>query len=108
MTAPLKSVVSILFYNQDNEGYPNQATPTLISFLQQKNVIATHFMIGSNILINPNQFLVAYNAGHDISQHTHSHPYMTTLQNLQIVGEVRFFVPPVLTQENQLKSITIY
>lgn len=46
-------------------------------------------MIGVNILNFPKQFSNAWNAGHDIAVHTWTHPYMTTLSNLDVVGQVR-------------------
>ena len=87
--------------------YPNQFTPTLVNFLQSNNETTTHFMIGSNILYYPSQFLAAFNAGHDIADHTFTHPYLTTKNNLDVLGEVSF-VPHVPNRENQVKSITIY
>ena len=90
--------VSCFYFLPDNRFsdsyYPIQSTPALVQFLQSNNVITTHFMIGSNILYYPNQFLTAFNAGHDIADHTFTHPYMTTRDNLAILGEVSF-VPPI-------------
>ena len=45
-------------------------------------------MIGVNILQNPNQFLSILNAGHDIAVHTYTHPYMTTLSNMDLLAQV--------------------
>ncbi|KAL0070768.1 hypothetical protein AAF712_001989 [Marasmius tenuissimus] len=67
---------------------PLPPTPTLVDFLQKNNEIGTHFMIGSNILGNPNQFQAVFNYGGDCAVHTWSHPYMTTLSNEQIVAEL--------------------
>ena len=67
---------------------PLQSTTQLVQFLKTNNVTTTHFMIGSNILSFPSQFLEAFNAGGDIAVHTWSHPPMTTLSNAAIVGEV--------------------
>lgn len=66
---------------------PLNLPPHWSSFLQSNNVITTHFMIGYQILYYPNQFLTAFQAGHDIACHTWTHAYMTTLTNLQIVAE---------------------
>ncbi|PPR06961.1 hypothetical protein CVT26_004281 [Gymnopilus dilepis] len=66
---------------------PTPSTPTLVNFLQSNNKTTTHFMIGVNILNNPNQFLTAFNAGHDIAVHTWTHPYMTTLSNMDLLGQ---------------------
>ncbi|KAF8913899.1 hypothetical protein CPB84DRAFT_1757852 [Gymnopilus junonius] len=66
---------------------PTPSTPTLVNFLQSNNKTTTHFMIGVNILNNPTQFLTAFNAGHDIAVHTWTHPYMTTLSNMDLLGQ---------------------
>jgi peptidoglycan/xylan/chitin deacetylase (PgdA/CDA1 family) len=67
---------------------PTPASPKLLQFLNANNEIATHFMIGVNILQNPQLFLDIFNAGNDIAVHTWTHPYMTTLSNLEIVAQL--------------------
>jgi len=57
-------------------------------------------MIGTNILFNPTQFLEVFNAGHDIAVHTWSHPYMTTLSNIDILGQVCNLDSPILACAN--------
>jgi peptidoglycan/xylan/chitin deacetylase (PgdA/CDA1 family) len=47
-------------------------------------------MIGTNILQYWEQFLTAWNHGDDIAVHTWTHPYMTTLDNLDVVAQVCF------------------
>jgi hypothetical protein len=89
-----------------SDHYPKQFTPTLVEFLQSKNEITTHFMIGSNILNNPNQFSTAFGAGHDIAVHTFTHPYMTTKSNLELLGEVNFLVPT--SSEHWKTNLLIY
>lgn len=59
-----------------------------MEFLQQQSVITTHFMIGINIVQNPAAFQAAFNAGHHIAVHTWTHPYMTTLSNVDVLGQV--------------------
>lgn len=61
-------------------------------------------MIGTNILFNPIQFLEVFNAGHDIGVHTWTHPYMTTLSNIDILGQVCNLVSPVLACADLHKS----
>ena len=107
MTDPLKLVV---FFSPQiirlSNRYPNQFTPTLVNFLQSNNEKTTHFMIGSNILNNPDQFQTAFGAGHDIAVHTFTHPYMTNKSNLEVVAEVIFLSPPFLSpRKNQLTKI---
>ncbi|GLB34548.1 putative carbohydrate esterase family 4 protein [Lyophyllum shimeji] len=65
-----------------------RTSSTLLQFLQANNEIATHFVIGVNILQNPQIFQDIVNAGHDIAVHTWTHPYMTTLSNLEILGQL--------------------
>ncbi|KAG7449211.1 chitin deacetylase [Guyanagaster necrorhizus] len=100
---------------------PLPPTPRLVTFLQSQNQSATHFMIGSNILSNPNQFNAAYNIGGDIAVHTYTHPYMTTLTNIQVVAELgwtmeiihnstggrvpRFWRPPYGDSDNRVRAI---
>lgn len=45
-------------------------------------------MIGVNILDSPQLFKRTFDSGNDIAVHTWSHPYMTTLNNLQILAQV--------------------
>lgn len=68
----------------------NQSTTGLVQFLNTNNVTTTHFMIGYNIIYYPSQFSLAFESNHDIAVHTWTHPYMTTLTDLQVVGEVSF------------------
>ncbi|KLO19951.1 glycoside hydrolase/deacetylase [Schizopora paradoxa] len=101
---------------------PTQFSPTLYTFLQQNNQKATHFMIGVNILNNWQAFLTAFNTnGDDIAVHTWTHPYMTTLSNIQVLGELamtmqiihdstggklpRFWRPPYGDIDNRVNAI---
>ncbi|KAF9266360.1 glycoside hydrolase/deacetylase [Marasmius fiardii PR-910] len=67
---------------------PLPPTTTLVNFLKSNNEIATHFMIGYNILTNPQQFSQIFDYGGDCAVHTWSHPYMTTLSNEDVVAEL--------------------
>ncbi|GAA5893407.1 hypothetical protein JCM5296_004868 [Sporobolomyces johnsonii] len=67
---------------------PLPPSPALYTFLQQNNQSATHFFIGGNILDNPTIFQQAVQTGGHIAVHTFSHPYMTTLTDLEVVGEL--------------------
>lgn len=67
---------------------PLPPSKTLYNFLQQNNQRATHFMIGVNILNNPDEFQMAFDTlDDDIAVHTWTHPYMTTLTNEEILGQ---------------------
>ncbi|KAF6762111.1 carbohydrate esterase family 4 protein [Ephemerocybe angulata] len=67
---------------------PQPSTAGLVQFLQSNDVKTTHFMIGINIRSNPQLFLQAFNAGHDIAVHTYNHPYMTTLSNQEVLAQL--------------------
>ncbi|KIY49201.1 glycoside hydrolase/deacetylase, partial [Fistulina hepatica ATCC 64428] len=67
---------------------PLEPSPGLYDFLKNNNMTATHFFIGQNILQNPHLFQQAYEYGGDIAVHTWSHPYMSTMTNEQVLGEL--------------------
>ncbi|WWD18534.1 hypothetical protein CI109_102987 [Kwoniella shandongensis] len=69
---------------------PTNFSPSLYDFLAKNNIAsaATHFMIGGNILSAPTTMQDAVKAGGHIAVHTWSHPYMTTLSNEEILGEL--------------------
>ncbi|OWZ62787.1 chitin deacetylase [Cryptococcus neoformans] len=69
---------------------PTDVSPALYDYLAQNNISssATHFMIGGNVITSPQSVLVAVKAGGHLAVHTWSHPYMTTLTNEQVVGEL--------------------
>ncbi|KAG6817408.1 hypothetical protein H0H87_009053 [Tephrocybe sp. NHM501043] len=94
---------------------PTTSSPRLLQFLESKNETATHFMIGVYIIANPQLFLDIFNAGHDIAAHTWTHPYMTTLTNLEIVAQLirnstggrvpRYWRPPYGDSDMRVRAI---
>ncbi|KAF7790822.1 hypothetical protein EIP86_001779 [Pleurotus ostreatoroseus] len=114
-------VVGISF----DDGPLSGTSDKLYSFLKENNVRATHFMIGVNILTNPDQFSTAYETnGDDIAVHTWTHPYMTTLSNEMVLGELgwtmqliynstggrlpKYWRPPYGDADNRVISIARY
>ncbi|KAK7695815.1 hypothetical protein QCA50_000453 [Cerrena zonata] len=68
---------------------PLPTSDKLYDFLKANNQPATHFFIGVNILNNPNEFNRAFSElQNDIAVHTWTHPYMTTLDNLGVLGQL--------------------
>ena len=67
---------------------PTQFTPQLLQALAKRNVKATFFVLGMQVVQFPQFLKDAYNAGHQIGIHTWSHKHMTTLTNDQIVSEI--------------------
>lgn len=71
---------------------PAPSSGRLYDFIEQNNISATHFMIGSNIYYNSQMFLRAVDDGGHLAVHTWSHPYMTTLTDEQVLGELGWTV----------------
>ncbi|KAL5530059.1 hypothetical protein ACEPAF_6316 [Sanghuangporus sanghuang] len=68
---------------------PTDASPTLYDFLEQQNLSSTHYMIGVYILNNWRNFQMAYDVLEaDIAVHTWTHPFMTTLTDEQVLGQL--------------------
>ncbi|KAF8909480.1 hypothetical protein CPB85DRAFT_1222100 [Mucidula mucida] len=67
---------------------PEAGTPKLLQFLTEQQETATHFLIGVNILNNPQEFLAILEQGGDLAVHTWTHPYMTTQTNEQVVAQL--------------------
>ncbi|KAJ7129671.1 hypothetical protein C8R44DRAFT_777382 [Mycena epipterygia] len=100
---------------------PQPASGALLAFLQANNQPSTHFMIGVNLIQNPNEFNTAFNMGGDIAVHTWTHPYMTTLSNEDVVAQLgwsmelihnstggrvpKFWRPPFGDSDNRVRAI---
>jgi peptidoglycan/xylan/chitin deacetylase (PgdA/CDA1 family) len=66
---------------------PAPYTPDLLNYLDQVNLKATFFVVGSRALSFPGLLQEEYLKGHEIAVHTWSHPDLTTLTNEQIIAE---------------------
>src|SRR5215469_4233965 len=53
---------------------PSESTPALLELLARDNVPATFFQCGANIDRLPHIARAAFDAGHEIGNHTDSHP----------------------------------
>jgi peptidoglycan/xylan/chitin deacetylase (PgdA/CDA1 family) len=60
---------------------PSNYTHIVLDALHLHNYTATFFVIGRNVLSNPQILVKAHEAGHTIGIHTWSHPFLTTLTN---------------------------
>jgi peptidoglycan/xylan/chitin deacetylase (PgdA/CDA1 family) len=67
---------------------PSPYTPKLVNFLHDKNITSTFYVVGSRVISRPEMLQTEYMLGHEISDHTWSHPPLTTLSNEQIVAEL--------------------
>lgn len=62
----------------------------MLKYLDEKDVKATFFVVGSRVIERPTILVEEYMSGHEISVHTWSHRLLTTLTNEQIVAELGF------------------
>ncbi|KAG0356357.1 hypothetical protein BC939DRAFT_448247 [Gamsiella multidivaricata] len=69
---------------------PSTDTPTLLNYLQTKQLSATFFLIGSNVIQYPETVKREVAEGHHLASHTWSHHALTTLSNEQIVAEMKW------------------
>ncbi|GAA5831237.1 hypothetical protein JCM11251_007804 [Rhodosporidiobolus azoricus] len=75
-------------YSTSFDDGPLPNSPTLYRFLAAQNQSATHFLIGGNIVNNPDEFDLLVETGGHVGVHTWSHPQMTTLTDLEVLGEL--------------------
>ncbi|KAJ3068586.1 chitin deacetylase, partial [Quaeritorhiza haematococci] len=69
---------------------PAPYTPAILDYLDQKNLKATFFVVGSRVVQSPDILLRAFRAGHQIGVHTWSHRYLTTQPNDVVVAELEY------------------
>ncbi|KAI8799501.1 hypothetical protein BJ742DRAFT_845715 [Cladochytrium replicatum] len=72
-----------------DDGPNGNITPGVLDALKNLGVKATFFVQGSSAAANPNLVKRAYNEGHQISQHTYTHPHLPQLSTSQIQSEVK-------------------
>ncbi|KAI9203756.1 uncharacterized protein BJ171DRAFT_507856 [Polychytrium aggregatum] len=58
--------------------------------LDKMNIKGTFFVVGSNVIQNPQIVLDEYNDGHQIGVHTWTHHPLTSCTNEQIVAELKY------------------
>ncbi|KAF8922250.1 hypothetical protein CPB85DRAFT_1266590 [Mucidula mucida] len=67
---------------------PAPYTPALLKYLDEKDLKATFFTVGSRVLSYPAMLQAEYMEGHQVAGHTWAHPALTTLENDQIIAEL--------------------
>ncbi len=66
----------------------NDDTGTLIKILDEYDVPATFFVVGAWVDKYPESVMQLHKAGHQIQNHSNTHPYLTSLTNSQIADEI--------------------
>ncbi len=67
----------------------NDDTHTLIDILKKYDVPATFFVVGAWVDKYPESVRELSNAGHQIQNHSNTHPYLTELSKTQICDEIK-------------------
>jgi peptidoglycan-N-acetylglucosamine deacetylase len=78
---------------------PSPITKEILQVLEKANIHATFFVIGENIDKYPEVLLETYQKGHEIGNHTNTHPY-TFLMNKQDLAK------DILIAEEKISQIT--
>ncbi|KAJ3110808.1 chitin deacetylase [Physocladia obscura] len=76
---------------------PSDYTYYLPVVVYERSIKTTFFVIGSCIINSPDVLLSTFNAGHEISLHTWSHPDLTTISDDQIISELVYAAKAVYT-----------
>ena len=63
-------------------------TDLLIEILAEHNVKATFFVVGEWVDKYPDEVKKISEAGHDIMNHSDTHPYMTKIDNITFINEI--------------------
>ncbi|KAF9585316.1 chitin deacetylase [Lunasporangiospora selenospora] len=69
---------------------PSPDTPRLLQELKKRNIKATFFVMGTNVVKNAEILKQEVAEGHNIASHTWSHRPLTTLTTEQIVAEIKW------------------
>ncbi len=71
-----------------DDGPCKQYTPEILDILKKHDARATFFVIGKNAEVLPELVKRAFDEGHEIGNHTYSHPKMREIDALQLVDEI--------------------
>ncbi len=66
----------------------NEQTDTLLQILKEKNVTATFFLVGDWVEKYPDSVKAIADMGHDVENHSDTHPYMTKLSEEELKSEI--------------------
>lgn len=67
----------------------NEDTQSLIDIMEQYGIKATFFVVGSWVDKYPESVKALSDAGHDVMNHSDTHPHMPQLSTSEIIGELQ-------------------
>ena len=71
-----------------DDGPSAENTPRLLDILKQRNIKATFFLIGENVVQNPEIVKRMLAEGHEIGNHTWDHPQLSKLSDDRVTSEI--------------------
>jgi peptidoglycan-N-acetylglucosamine deacetylase len=71
-----------------DDGPSAENTPRLLEMLKQRNIKATFFLIGQNVLSNPDLVRRILADGHEIGNHSWTHPQLSKLSDDRVTAEI--------------------
>jgi peptidoglycan-N-acetylglucosamine deacetylase len=71
-----------------DDGPSPETTPRLLEILKQRNIKATFFMIGQNAQANPAIVQRILSEGHEIGNHSWTHPQLSKLSDDRVTEEI--------------------
>ncbi|MCL4765160.1 MAG: glycosyltransferase [Hyphomicrobiaceae bacterium] len=71
-----------------DDGPSREYTPEILRILRQKNAKATFFVVGANAALEPGILRAIHADGHDIGNHTFTHPNLTEIPAAQLDMEL--------------------
>jgi hypothetical protein len=74
---------------------PSVNTLLLLDWLQERNIKASFFVVGSQVVTNPQIVRRIFDEGHHIGVHTWSHRALSSLSNEQIISEIEWSIRAV-------------
>ncbi|MFI5835812.1 polysaccharide deacetylase family protein [Micromonospora sp. NPDC051300] len=89
VTPPAQAAVAGYVALTFDDGPSGDNTRRLLSLLQQKNTRATFFLRGDQVAADPALALATYRAGHDIGNHSYTHPALSTLSDDAVRSELQ-------------------
>jgi peptidoglycan/xylan/chitin deacetylase (PgdA/CDA1 family) len=71
-----------------DDGPSAENTPRLLEMLKQRNIKATFFLIGQNVASNPDLVRRILAEGHEIGNHSWTHPQLSKLSDQRVTAEI--------------------
>jgi len=92
---PTKKYVALTF----DDGPHKDMTPRILDILKKYNAKATFYVLGNRVSYYPDVVKRAYEEGHEIGNHTWTHPDLTNLSKEELLKEID-------TTSNEIAKVT--